>query len=92
MAGPPLHDPIAVAVLLRHDEIVFDDHQGERWHVEIVTDGLHSDNDEERGQVGRTIISKAEQGGVRIPRSLQVERFWAMIDAALTQAEIALQA
>lgn len=92
MAGPPLHDPIAVAVLLREDEIFFDDHQGERWHVEVVTDGVHSDIDEERGQVGRTVISKAEQGGVRIPRSLQVERFWAMIDAALTQAEIALQA
>lgn len=91
MDGPPLHDPIAVAVLLREDEVSFDD-QGERWHIQVITDGLHSDKDEEKGRLGLTIISKAEQGGVRIPRALQVDRFWAVIDAALTQAEIALQA
>ena len=89
--GPPLHDPIAVAVLLGETELVFDDCGGERWKVEVVTDGQHSENDEERGHLGRTIISKAEVGGVCIPRSMEVDRFWELIQQALTRAETLLK-
>ena len=88
--GPPLHDPIAIAVLLDETGLAFDDHGGERWNVDVVTNGQHSDKDEERGQLGRTIISKAEGNGIRIPRSMQVERFWELLQDALTTAETML--
>lgn len=95
-SGPPLHDPIAVAVLLMdvcHDErLDFDDRGGERWHVDVVTDGLHSDRDDKRGQVGRTKVRKAAlgEGGVRIPRGLDVKHFWAIIEECVQRAEILL--
>lgn len=91
--GPPLHDPIAVAVLLEAimDPLIrFDDGGGERWHVNIVTDGLHSRHEEERGQVGRTEVTKSDHGGVRIPRSMNVENFWAVIESCLQSAERAI--
>ncbi|KAF6237169.1 hypothetical protein HO173_004637 [Letharia columbiana] len=88
--GPPLHDPIAVAVLLEplmSPLMRFADNGGERWHVRVVTDGLHSRHDEERGQVGRTVVTKSDHGGVRIPRSMQVESFWRQIGRCLEEAE-----
>lgn len=87
--GPPLHDPIAVAVLLNEmrDIPLFDDRKGERWHVNVVTDGLHSDLDNERGQVGRTVVKQAERGGVRIPRGIDVRRFWAILENCMQRAE-----
>ncbi len=91
--GPPLHDPIAVAVLLEGvvgADMRFDDGGGERWHVDVVTDGLHSDRDEERGQVGRTVVTKSDHGGVRIPRGVQVESFWKLIEHCLQAAEMAI--
>ena len=91
--GPPLHDPIAVAVLLEPltgSILKFVDNGGERWHVNIVTDGLHSRHDEERGQVGRTVITKSDHGGVRIPRSMNVESFWRLINRCLQEAERAI--
>lgn len=95
-SGPPLHDPVAVAVLLIdacHDEpLDFDDRGGERWHVDVVTDGLHSDRSDERGQVGRTRVRKAAvgEGGVRIPRGIDVKHFWAIIERCVQRAEILL--
>ncbi|KAL8690080.1 MAG: hypothetical protein Q9218_004394 [Villophora microphyllina] len=93
--GPPLHDPVAVAVVLFDvgiEALCFDDRGGERWTVDVVTDGLHSDLEEERGQVGRTIISQAQTGspGVRIPRGLNVGAFWEIVEECLERAEIAL--
>ena len=91
--GPPLHDPIAVAVLLESvtgSLIKFDDRGGERWHVNIVTDGLHSRHEEERGQLGRTVLTKSDDGGVRIPRSIGVEGFWAVMESCLQNAETAI--
>lgn len=91
--GPPLHDPIAVAVLLEAIAcplIKFDDVGGERWHVNIVTDGLHSRHDEERGQVGRTVVTKSDHGGVRIPRAMNVASFWAVMESCLQTAEKAI--
>ena len=91
--GPPLHDPIAVAVLLEPvvgPMMKFADNGGERWHVNVITDGLHSRYEEERGQVGRTVVTKADGGGVRIPRGMQVESFWKVIDRCLGEAERAV--
>ena len=89
-SGPPLHDPVAVAVLVElPDRLEFNDSNGERWHVNVITDGMHSDSDEERGQVGRTDITKAGlgEGGVRIPRSLNVKRFWEVVEECIRRAE-----
>lgn len=85
--GPPLHDPLAVAVILfeGYEDFTLDDRKGERWDVSVVTDGLHSDDDHPRGQVGRTMISPSEEKGVgvRIPRGLNVERFWNIVEDCL---------
>lgn len=95
-AGPPLHDPIAVAVILNHaalgEPLEFHDDSGERWHVTVVTDGLHSDCDDERGQVGGIKVHKAapHEGGVRIPKRLNVEHFWAIIEGCIQSAELVL--
>ena len=90
--GPPLHDPLAVAILLDglSEVIQFNDNGGERWHVNVVTDGLHSGLESEQGQVGRTMLTKAEEGGVRIPRRLDRFRFWQIIDECLARAEEAV--
>lgn len=95
-AGPPLHDPIAVAVILNDFALVeplgFHDNGGERWHVTVVTDGLHSDCNEETGQLGRTRAIKAapHEGGVRIPNRLNVEHFWVIIERCIQRAELML--
>lgn len=94
-AGPPLHDPLAVAVLLFDQgigELGFVDGEGdgERWVVDVITEGLHSSNEAERGQVGRTVVQAAEKGthgGVRIMRQLDVERFWVVLEECVVRAE-----
>ena len=83
--GPPLHDPVAVAVLLE-PMMRFTDNGGERWHINVITDGLHSRHEEERGQVGRTVVTKSDGGGVRIPRSVLVRSFWTVLDQCLEEA------
>lgn len=82
--GPPLHDPLAVAVLLAdHPEsntmIRFDDNGGERWNVDVVLEGE---------QIGRTVIVQAKDGdGVRIPRSLDLDRFWEVLESCMAKAD-----
>ncbi|KAJ9653050.1 Uridine nucleosidase 1 [Neophaeococcomyces mojaviensis] len=76
--GPPLHDPLAVAVLLA-DQIPFNDNGGERWKVNVITEGE---------QVGRTEIVAVEDGsGVLIPRSLSLNEFWNTIEDCLHEAD-----
>jgi uridine nucleosidase len=89
--GPPLHDPLAV--LATYDPSVFDDRDGERFAVVTVTEGQHSENMSQTGQLGRTVVTKLPKGepGIRIPRSLDVEKFWYLIDEAIKKAEIAGQ-
>lgn len=90
--GPPLHDPLAVAATFAPD--LFDDNAGERFSVDVVTQGEHrADPAQNRadaeavGQLGRTLVTKVDGEGVRIPRRLDVARFWDMIDEALAKAE-----
>lgn len=94
-SGPPLHDPVAVAAVLAHqssEDLGFDDGEGERWHVRVVTDGLHSNSSDLRGEVGRTVatMAPAKKDGVWIPRSLNVDRFWDMVESCIQRAERAL--
>lgn len=88
--GPPLHDPIAVAVVLFDNgagNIAFDDGDGERFNIDIVTNRPHSDQDIERGQVGRTCLREAKGARVRIPRGLEVGRFWDIVEECLQRAD-----
>ena len=92
--GPPLHDPIAVAVLLDEKELLFERKTGDRYYIDVVTDGAHSKKPEEHGQAGRTIASlvpPTEAGGVRIPQAVDTKRLWELIDNALTVAEERVQ-
>tara|TARA_R110002003_G_scaffold722_7_gene21385 strand:+ start:41002 stop:41376 length:375 start_codon:yes stop_codon:yes gene_type:complete len=85
--GPPLHDPLAVAAAI--DPELFDDHGGERFEVDVVTEGVHSLTQSEVGELGRTKVKKlpAGEGGCRIPRSLDLARFWDSIESALKRAD-----
>ena len=100
--GPPLHDPIAVAVLL--DGIAspasepglmrpFDDNGGERWKIDVVTDRILDTSDSglkspKTGQTGRTVSTPSSDGiGVRIPRDVDKEWFWDLIFRCLARAE-----
>ncbi|MCJ1357285.1 MAG: Uridine nucleosidase 1 [Icmadophila ericetorum] len=92
-AGPPLHDPVAVAAMLHHcgvaDQLGFHYGQdgGERWEVKVVTEGSHTDGEE--SGLGATLARKLSPGksGVRIPRTLNVEAFWKVIMNCVTRAE-----
>ena len=94
--GPPLHDPIAVAVLLDSlsGSAKFDDRGGERWRVEVVTDGQHSNIEAEQRQVGRTVVSAVDPAvdglGVRIPRGIDIDWFWASLEECMQRAEEAI--
>lgn len=85
--GPPLHDPLAVSAAIYPD--MFDDRGGERFQVDIVTAGVHSMNQTEVGELGRTKITKLPQGegGCRIPRGVDLPRFWDGIESALQRAD-----
>ena len=79
--GPPLHDPLAVAVLLTEledEEMVvgFDDKKGERFKVDVELT---------EPELGRTKISVASEG-VRIPRSLDTTKFWHILNECLERA------
>lgn len=96
-AGPPLHDPVAVAVLLSNlnsgsssarPSLRFDDKKGTRYHVKVVTDGTHGADDLVKGHVGHTIATPAPaNGGVTIPCGMDVERFWEIVLDCLQRAD-----
>ncbi|KAF2275093.1 Inosine/uridine-preferring nucleoside hydrolase [Westerdykella ornata] len=85
--GPPLHDPLAVAAAVYYD--MFDDKGGERFKVDIVTDGTHSIDQTVVGQLGRTVVSKLPPGqpGCRIPRGIDLARFWELVESCLRRAD-----
>lgn len=88
--GPPLHDPLAVAAAFL--PAIFEDNGGERFGIEVVTDGLHGSSDHVResgSQCGRTVATHlpAGQQGVRIPRGVDQMKMWKMIDECLAKAE-----
>lgn len=89
-AGPPLHDPLAVAVILstlnpvfanKHPEqaLRFDDRGGERFALSIVTDGRHGKDVSITGQLGRSLAAQVKGPGVAIPRGVDLDSFWKLI-------------
>ncbi|RDA96082.1 hypothetical protein CP533_5868 [Ophiocordyceps camponoti-saundersi (nom. inval.)] len=104
-AGPPLHDPIAVAAVLigTSDEIPFFEwdasrsespHHDERFDVNVVTHGTFKEAMSGERQTGRTLARALPPGtpGVRIPRSMDVAKFWQVIEECIQRADIANEA
>lgn len=85
--GPPLHDPLAVAAAVHPD--MFTDNGGERYRVDIVTEGVHSADQKSVGELGRTKVTLLPQGeeGVRIPRGVDLERFWGLVESCMKEAD-----
>ncbi|KAF2824747.1 nucleoside hydrolase [Ophiobolus disseminans] len=85
--GPPLHDPLAVSAAIYPE--IFDDRGGERFQVDIVTEGVHSLTQSEVGELGRTKVTKLPEGegGCRIPRGVELASFWGSIESALKKAD-----
>lgn len=87
--GPPLHDPVALAVVLDEVErLAFDYRGGERYEVSVVTEGSHADA-QTGAETGKTVVKllPAGQEGVRIPRGLDVARFWSVVEEGLQRAD-----
>jgi uridine nucleosidase len=101
-AGPPTHDPLAVAVAFRPDLFTFkslDQGSGDRrehFAVSVVLQGEHGDSADIRNsasQCGRTVATPQPLGsaGALIPRGLDTQSLWAMIEGCLQRAELASQ-
>ncbi|KAK4088114.1 hypothetical protein Purlil1_7593 [Purpureocillium lilacinum] len=98
--GPPLHDPIAVAAVLTgtDDEIPFTEWEegkstpprhAERFDVRVVTEGTFEEAKLGLKQTGRTIATPLPPGseGVRIPRGMDVAKFWKVIEECIQRAD-----
>lgn len=96
--GSPVHDPVSVAVVLFDEglkDLAFYDRGRERWDINVVTDGVHEPidyrkiRDADRARLGRTIAKEVPRGGkgVRIPRGLNVGRFWNVVEECIQRAE-----
>ncbi|KAK5173887.1 Uridine nucleosidase 1 [Saxophila tyrrhenica] len=86
--GPPVHDPLAVVAAFA--PALFQDGDGERYEVDVVTDGAHGAQAVAmKSQCGRTIATPVlpGEGGVRIPKDLDSDAVWRMIDECLRAAE-----
>ncbi|KAK5129110.1 hypothetical protein LTR08_003898 [Meristemomyces frigidus] len=100
-AGPPTHDPLAVAVAFRPDLFYCNaegtaEHSGqhERFTVEVVTKGEHGMNvsSDTSSQCGRTIVTPLPPGeeGITIPRGLEARTLWSLLEACLNRTEMSM--
>ncbi|KYK55591.1 hypothetical protein DCS_07554 [Drechmeria coniospora] len=100
-AGPPLHDPIAVAAVLigTGDEIPFFEwdaskslspRHDERFEVTVVTEGSFDEAKSGGKQTGRTLAKPLPVGseGVRIPRGMDVTKFWQVMEECIGRADV----
>ncbi|KAF2860057.1 Inosine/uridine-preferring nucleoside hydrolase [Piedraia hortae CBS 480.64] len=73
--GPPVHDMLAVATAAWPSYFDF----GEAgYRVKVVTEGE---------QCGRTIIEGTDVKGIKIPRGLDTEKLWKLVNDALDRVE-----
>ncbi|KAL2212504.1 Inosine/uridine-preferring nucleoside hydrolase [Sarocladium strictum] len=99
-AGPPLHDPLAVAAILAgtEDEIRFFDwdeklshgpKHDERFGVTVITEGSIEEAKEGKKETGRTLAKELPVGepGVRIPRGMDEAHFWRVIEECMEKAD-----
>ncbi|KAI7972247.1 hypothetical protein EIK77_003671 [Talaromyces pinophilus] len=93
-AGPPLHDPIAVAAALIGTpwEISFQDSHNqrpERFCVSVETEGSYKDAVEGKTRTGMTVQIPLQPGadGVTIPRRLDVSHFWKVLEDCIEMAD-----
>ncbi|KAL4927952.1 uridine-cytidine N-ribohydrolase [Aspergillus undulatus] len=95
--GPPLHDPLAVAAIIstlnpefasKHPErtVRFDDRNGERFAVTVVTDGLHGKDVALVGSLGRSVVT-SHPTGVCIPRGVDLNAFWGTVLDCIKRAD-----
>ncbi|KAB5536521.1 Inosine/uridine-preferring nucleoside hydrolase domain-containing protein [Coniochaeta sp. 2T2.1] len=97
MEGPPLHDPLAVAAVfpgMGADDIPFYDADPvtgarERYQVTVVTDGTIEEAHAGLKETGRTVVRLLSPGeeGVRIPRGLDIPKFWNVLEECIERAE-----
>lgn len=86
--GPPVHDPLAVVAAFA--PALFSDGEGERYHIDVVTDGSHgAEAVAGASQCGRTVLTPSLPGesGVRVPKNLNAEEVWKMVDDCLQRSE-----
>lgn len=99
-AGPPLHDPLAVALALvgTEDEIPFFDwdekksaspKHDERFEVTVETEGTLEEAQAGLKETGRTRVKVLPPGekGVRIPRACDAAKFWEVIEECMERAD-----
>lgn len=99
-AGPPLHDPLAVALVLTgtDDEIPFFDwdakksahpQHNERFEVSVVTEGSFEEARADGKETGRTVAKMLPPGeeGIRIPRGVDTAKFWQVIEECMERAD-----
>lgn len=98
--GPPLHDPVAVAVVLQslpeeHRIPLYDfdirrdgGKRQERFSVKVVTEGTYEDA-YAGAQTGRTLATLLPEGeqGVAIPHGLDIPKFWTVIEECIQRAD-----
>lgn len=98
--GPPLHDPLAVAAVLTGTEWEIEfyeydrndpstDNKRERFDIKVITEGTHEDALRRGSRLGQTIATLLPPGeeGVRIPRGLDIPKFWKVLEECVQRAD-----
>jgi len=92
--GPPLHDPLAVAAVIASlsddnpEAIPFFDGPRERYEVTVVTEGTYKEAlaGARTGQITARLLPLGEEG-VRIPRGVDIARFWEVLERCVERAD-----